>query len=76
MIYIDGFTPQEWSDRWGVEIISSPCENCKESILLDVPIATSGYRGFEMRSHGCPENFKAATFVPIGDEAEKWKILF
>ena len=34
-----------------------------------------GYIGLEMPSHGCPENFKGATFRPIGDQEVIWNKL-
>lgn len=76
MIYIDE-NPQEWANKHGITILKKECENCKQDIVCDVPIALKGYRGLEMRAHGCPEKFSAAVFVPIGEEKGKWdKLLF
>lgn len=74
MIYVDA-DPSEWSKKWGVIPLEKECENCKQEYICDVPVAINGYRGFEMRGHGCPENFKAATFTPIGEESKSWKNL-
>jgi len=48
------------------------CSTCKKSFKCDVPIAIKGYRGFEMRKHGCPEHRLGAVFTPIGDEKDAW----
>ena len=75
MIYVDT-TPDEWTEKFGCEVTSHICCECKKEIVCDVPIAIKGYRGFEMRKHGCKEHRLAAVFVPIGKEKEFWSGLF
>lgn len=76
MIYPD-ITTKDWAEIHGLEIVKNTCENCKMDFLVDVPIAIKGYRGFEMRKHGCPDRFLSATFTPHGDsEKREWGEIF
>lgn len=76
MIYVDE-KPEDWSKKHGIDITKKDCCECKKDIICDVPIALKGYRGFQMRKHGCKEHRLAAVFVPIGDQKDKWnKLLF
>ena len=72
MIYVDEL-PEYWSMKWGLEIETMTCSACKKDFIADVPIAMRGYRGFEMRAHGCPANRLSANFTPIGEERKEWQ---
>lgn len=73
MIYLD-CNAKELTEKYGVEVSQAQCANCKELITLDVPIRIKGYVGFEMRRHGCPDNFLAAAFTPTSEEERSfWK---
>lgn len=71
MIYVDT-TSKEWTELHGITVEKHNCCECKQDIICDVPIAMKGYRGFEMRKHGCEGHRLAAVFVPIGKEKEEW----
>ena len=64
MIYID-MDPQEFSKKYRIDITKEFCSACRKEFILDVPIAIKGYKGFEMRKHGCPDHRLAAIFKPV-----------
>lgn len=61
-------TPEQWADKYGLEIKSGVCLSCKKSILIDEPFAIKGYRGFRMKEHGCPKEYNQTYIIPWSEE--------
>ena len=73
MLYVDT-TPEEWSEKHGLETETMKCCGCLKEFPVDVPIVIKGYAGFEMRKHGCPSNRLGATFTPTSEEEKlSWR---
>lgn len=72
MIYIDGYTTEEWCEKHGIEVEVQTCSGCGKDFPLNVPILIKGYAGLEMEYHGCPRNRLAACFTPIGEDEKKF----
>jgi len=69
--------PKEWAETHKIELKERQCVKCKKMFPCDIPIALKGYRGFQIKEHGCGEEFIRSVMVPVGENKEKWdKALF
>lgn len=59
---------ETWSKKYKVSPSKGVCTNCKSQYDIDIPFADGSLRGFIMRDHGCPMNFRSVTFVVDGDD--------
>jgi hypothetical protein len=68
--------PEEWAERYGIEVKEHPCPECGSLFWPTVPIAMKGYRGLQTVYHGC-ETANGCPFsvVPVGEKAKQWKAL-
>jgi hypothetical protein len=44
---VPGADPERWARRWGLEIVTAPCQECGAERRTDVPIAGGTLRGLE-----------------------------
>ncbi len=64
MIYVEA-SSAEWSRKHQLPITARKCPCCHSEFPLDVPIAITGYRGFMMQRHDCPEKKYPRIYKPV-----------
>ena len=47
LLRVPGADPEQWAKRWGLELVTAPCQACGAARRTDVPIAGGKLRGLE-----------------------------
>lgn len=66
------FSKEAWSELHGVQPKKVTCLNCEKEFDCDIPVLLKDYAaGFQIKDHGCPENYRVSTWRPFDEEFKK-----
>lgn len=63
--------PVKFSLKHGISIISDKCRKCGIEVLVNIPVITKDFVGFESKDHGCGRNYIISHLKPRDNEILK-----
>jgi hypothetical protein len=69
MIYLD-VNPTRWKEKYGVEPCEDVCRKCGCKVVVDIPIISKDFVGYESEAHECGNGYKIIMLKPRDVEVQ------